>query len=208
MLLIEHSAMSFGQSGGITAHTVNQVINNPAPSERPEEALRRQKEARRILAPELQRTIDRVLFIHQRALANFGAHSVNAKVLPNDTKQDFIPHWPRLYPTAPQVRDLADDDAAALTAYYDSLHVLNDEVEDWWERDGQLPVNLFNVFRDKASRSLKLALICIEKFDLETLIPPPYEAWGTISYRINQALKSEQQTLDAHLARAAAREKK
>ena len=161
----------------------------------------RHSEARWVLAPELQRSIDRVLYIHGRAVANFVSHSVDMTVKPTDLKQDFIPYWPSLYPNAPQVRDLAEEDAAALSAYYDSLHSLNDDVNDWWGREGQLPVNLFNVFLHKASKCLRLALICIEKFELEELIPPPYESWGTISFRINQALKSEEQTSIAHLAR-------
>jgi len=123
---------------------------------------------------------------------------------PTDLKQDFIPHWPKLYPNAPQFRDLVEEDAAALVAYYDSLHALNDDVNDWWGREGQLPVNLFNTFLHRASKCLRLALICIEKFELEALIPPPYESWGTISFRINQALKSEEQARSAHIARSEA----
>ena len=200
-LLMEHSAVSIGQSGGITAHTIHQVINNHAPSGQTEDSLHRQSEARRFLAPEIQRTIERVLYIHGRATANFVSHSADTNVKPTDLKQDFIPHWPSLYPNAPQVRDLAKEDAAALSAYYDSLHSLNDDVNDWWGREGQLPVNLFNAFLHRASKCLRLALICIEKFELEVLIPPPYESWGTISSRINQALKSEEQARNAHLAR-------
>lgn len=168
----------------------------------------RHSEARRFLAPELQRTIERVLFIHGRALANFVSHSAGTKMKPTDPRQDFIPHWPKLYPHAPQVRDLAEEDVAALAAYYDSLHALNDDVSDWWGREGQLPVNLFNSFLHKASKCLRLALICIEKFELEALIPPPYESWGTISFRINQALKSEEQARSAHIARAEANARK
>lgn len=201
-LLMQHSAMSIGQVGGITANTVfHQVINNQTPAEHPN----RKNEARRFLAPELQRTIDRVLYIHGRACSNFVSHSVGSKVKPTDLKQDFIPHWPTLYPSSPQVRDLATADAAALIAYYDSLHSLNDEVNDWWDREGQLPVNLFNSFLHKASRSLRLALICIDKFELEGLFPVPYESWGTISSRINQALKSEEQCRNAHIARSQAK---
>lgn len=181
------------------------VQDAPSVAALSDESPSRQREARRILAPELQRTIERVLFIHGRALANFLAHSTNSSLKPNDVKQDFLPHWPNLYPNAPVVRELAEDDAAALTAYYDSLHALNEEVNDWWARDGQLAVNLFNVFRNKASRSLRLALGCIERFDLETLIPPPYESWGTISSRIRDALRSEEQIMQAHLQRAAAK---
>jgi hypothetical protein len=106
------------------------------------------------------------------------------------------------------VRELAEDAAAALIAYYDSLHSLNDDVNDWWGREGQLPVNLFNSFLHRASKCLRLALICIDKFELEALIPPPYESWGTISFRINQALKSEEQARIAHLARFEAKAKK
>ena len=165
------------------------------------QSAKRHSESRRCLAPELQRTIDRVLYIHGRALANFVSHSADTKTKPTDLKQDFIPHWPKLYPNAPQVRDLAGEDAAALIAYYDSLHALNDDVNDWWGREGQFPVNLFNTFLHRASKCLRLALICIDKFELERLIPPPYESWGTISFRINQALKSEEQARDAHLER-------
>jgi hypothetical protein len=171
-------------------------------------SLSRQSEARRFLAPELQRTIDRVLYIHGRAAANFVCHSADTKVKPTDLKQDFIPHWPSLYPNASQVRDLAEEDAAALIDYYDSLHALNDDVNDWWGREGQLPVNLFNTFLHRASKCLRLALICIEKFELEAQIPPPYESWGTISFRINQALKSEEQARNAHMARSEANAKK
>ena len=92
-----------------------------------------------------------------------------------------------------------------LSAYYDSLHSLNDDVNDWWGREGQLPVNLFNGFLHRASKCLRLALICIDKFELEALIPPPYESWGTISFRINQALKSEEQARAGHLARSEAK---
>jgi hypothetical protein len=207
-LLMEHSAVSIGQSGGITAHTIHQVINNHPPSGPAEHSLRRQSEARRLLAPELQRTIDRVLYIHGRAVANFVSHSADSKVKPTDRKQDFIPYWPKLYPNAPQVRDLGEDDAAALIGYYDSLHSLNDDVNDWWDREGQLPVNLFNSFLHGASKCLRLALICIERFELEALIPPPYESWGTTSSRINQALKSEAHARNAHLARFEAKAKK
>jgi hypothetical protein len=192
----------FGENARLNVGSVDQSSNSASDIYAAKaQSANRHSEARRFLAPELQRTIDRVLYIHGRAVANFVSHSADTTVKPTDLKQDFIPHWPRLYPNAPQIRDLAEEDSAALSAYYDSLHSLNDEVNDWWGREGQLPVNLFNAFLHKASKCLRLALICIEKFDLELLIPPPYESWGTISYRINQALKSEEQARNAHLAR-------
>ncbi|MDB5978359.1 MAG: endonuclease [Nevskia sp.] len=200
-LLLAQLVSSNGQSGGITAHTVHQVINVHAPAENaPDDVSRKQREARRALAPELQRTIERALYIHGRAMANFICHSAENDIKPNDRKQDFIPYWPSLYPNAPQVRDLHDDDVAALAAFYDSLTALNDQVNDWWEREGQMPVNLFNVFRDSASKSLKLGLTCIEKFGVE-LFRPEYESWGSLSDRINRSLASEKSAMEHHLKR-------
>jgi hypothetical protein len=195
----------YGANARLNVSSVDQSSNSaPEMDVAKAQPASRHSEARRFLAPELQRTIDRVLYIHGRAIANFVSHSADTKVKPTDLKQDFIPHWPRLYPNAPQVRDLAEEDAAALIAYYDSLHALNDDVNDWWGREGQLPVNLFNTFLHRASKCLRLALTCVEKFGLEALIPPPYESWGTISFRINQGLKSEEQARNAHLARSEA----
>jgi len=200
-VLIDHMIASQRQSGGITAHTVNQVFNLHTSHANIADDARRQDEARKYLAPELHRTIERMLYIHGRASANFVGHSANHEIKPNDPKKDFLPYWPNLYPNAPQVRELRDEDAAALIAYYDSLHSLSDHVNDWWEREGQLPVNLFNSFLHDASKSLKLALICIDKFGLEELFPPPYEAWGTISSRIRQSLKFEEEARKHHIAR-------
>ena len=200
-VLIDHMIASQGQSGGITAHTVNQVFNMHVPNANLADDVRRQSDARKYLAPELQRTIERVLYIHGRANVNFVSHSADDGVKPNDQKKDFLPYWPSLYPNAPQVRELRDEDAATLISYYDSLHSLNDHVNDWWEREGQLPKNIFNSFLHDASKSLKLALICIEKFELEEIFPPPYEAWGTISARIEQSLKFEEDGRKHHVAR-------
>jgi hypothetical protein len=200
-VLIDHSIASKGQSGGITAHTVNQVFNMHAPPANLAEDVRRQSEARKYLAPELQRTIERVLYIHGRAIANFICHSAGNGIKPNDQRKDFLPYWPSLYPNAPQVRELGEEETAALIAFYDSLHSLSDHVNDWWEREGQLPVNLFNSLLHDASKSLKIALICIDKFGMEELFPPPYEAWGTISSRISRSLKFEEEARKHHIAR-------
>ena len=75
--------------------------------------------ARAYLAPELHRTIERALYIHGRALANFICASAENGIKPNDRKEDFLPFRPSLYPTAPQIRDLPPEDAAALSAYYE-----------------------------------------------------------------------------------------
>lgn len=207
-LFVDQVVRSANQSGGITAHTVHQNFNVQVPPTDPEqekqryaEKLQRQSEARRYLAPELNRTIDRVLYIHGRAIPNFVCASAENGIKPNDRKEDFIPHWPALYPNAPQCSDLAADDAAALIAFYDSLHSLADFVADWWEREGQLPVNIFNMILHYANRSLELALPCVAKFELEKLCPPPYEAWGTISSRIQRSQASAAEALKHHIAR-------
>ena len=119
-----------------------------------------------------------MLYIHSRAIANFVCASAEHSIKPGDRKEDFIPHWPALYPNAPQCGDLAADDAAALIAFYDSLYSLADFVNGWWEREGQLPMNIFNIILHNAHKSLELALICIGKFELERLYPPPYEFLG------------------------------
>jgi hypothetical protein len=166
-----------------------------------EEKSRRQSEARRYLAPELHRTIDRALYIHGRAIPNFTCASAESEVKPNDLKEDFLPYWPVLYPNAPQFRELSGDDAAALIAFYDSLHSLAGAVNDWWERDGQLPVNIFLSILHRADESLKFALVCVEKLELETLFPPPYESWGTISSRIERSISIAEEARKHHIAR-------
>jgi hypothetical protein len=165
------------------------------------EKLRRQSEARRYLAPELNRTIDRVLYIHGRSIPNFVCASVENGIKPNDRKEDFLPYWPTLCPNAPQCHDLAADDAAALIAFYDSLHSLADFVNEWWERDGQLSVNIFNMILHHADKALAFALICVERFELERLCPPPYESWGTISLRIQRSMAVAADARKHHIAR-------
>lgn len=166
-----------------------------------EEKSRRQIEARQYLAPELHRAIVRALYIHERAIPNFGAASTEHAIKPTDLKEDFIPSWPVLYPNAPQVHQLAGDEAVALIAFYDSLHSLAEFVNNWWEREGQLPVNIFNMILHNADDSLRLALVCIDKFSLETLYPPRYAAHGTLTSRIERSLSSAAKARELHIAR-------
>ena len=160
-----------------------------------------QEAARLYLAPELYRTIERVLYIHSRAIPNFVCASVENGVKPNDLKDDFLPHFPVLYPNAPQVRELSANDAAALSAYYDSLHSLADLVKDWWQREGQLPVNIFNSILHNADKSLELALVCIDQFELDRKFPPKSEVIGTISSRTKRSLLSATEARKHHIAR-------
>jgi hypothetical protein len=166
-----------------------------------EEKSRRQSDARLYLAPELYRTIQRALYIHERAIPNFICASTESQIKPNDLKDDFIPYWPVLYPNAPQLRDLPGDQAAALITFYDSLHSLAQFVGDWWEREGQLPVNIFNMILHNADKSLRFALICIKEFHLEQMYPAQHESSGTISSRIERSLSSAENARKQHIAR-------
>jgi hypothetical protein len=166
-----------------------------------EERSRQQSDARQYLAPELHRAILRVLHIHDRAIANFICASAEHEIKPNDLKEDFIPSWPVLYPNAPQVHQLSGDEATALIAFYDSLHSLAEFVNGWWEREGQLPVNIFNMILHNADESLKLALPCVEKFELERLYPQRVEALGTISSRIEGSRSTTAKVREGHIRR-------
>ena len=201
--LVDQSVSTSNQIGGISAHTVHQTINIHAANARQyeQERSKRENDARRLLAPELNRTIERALYIHGRSIANFICASAENGAKPNDLKEDFIPHWPALYPHAPQVRDLSADDAAALIAFYDSLHSLADLVNGWWQRDGQLPVNIFNSILHGSGDSLALARVCIDRFNIEQLHPPKYESWGTLSSRIERSQEFAAEAMKHHIAR-------
>lgn len=160
-----------------------------------------QESARAYLAPELHRTIERALYIHGRVLANFICTSAENGIKPADRKEDLLPSRPSLYPSAPQIRDLPPEDAAALSAYYDSLNSLSDNVNDWWEREGQLPVNIFNSFLHGAEKSLTLAQVCIDRFDLDRRYPPKVEAIGTLSSQITRSFAASAGAMKHHIAR-------
>lgn len=154
------------------------------------------------LAPELQRSIERVRFILDRSVANFICESSVNGAKTNDLQADFRPYLPSLYPSATQVRDLPVEKSIALIYYYDSLQELSSHVDDWWEREGQLAVNIFNVLMHCAEKSLRLALVCVREFDLEKLFPPPHESWGAISSRIELSLDSAASSRQHHIDRA------
>ncbi len=129
-----------------------------------EEKTRTEADARRYFAAELSRTIERVLYIHERARPNYMAAvdayiSAENKVKLNDLQADFLTEMPVLYPSAPQFRELSGDDATVRIALYDSLHALSTFVTNWWQREGQLPVNIFNQMLHLSERSLILAYL-------------------------------------------------
>ncbi len=166
-----------------------------------QEKVRKQTDARRYFSPELKRVIEKTLRIHERACVGFSCASFD-RGEPNDLKKDFLPIHPVLYPGAPAFGNLPPEDASSLIDFYDSLNALEHEVHNWWEREGQLPVNVFNSFLHAAGRSLRLALICLERFEIDKNFPPPYESWGTLSSRLERTLDAAEKTRAAHLKRA------
>ena len=192
----------FGAGGALLGAWITELNKRRTDAE---DKTRRQTEAVEALAPELQRTIERVQYIVDRASANFICEAAINGVETNDRQSDFLPFRPTLYPNAPQVRDLPGEKAIALIRFYDSLHEIEKLVDDWWEREGQLAVNIFNVILHAAEKSLRLGLICIREFDLEARFPPPYESWGTLTSRIECSLDSAAKGRQHHLDRAEAR---
>jgi hypothetical protein len=167
-----------------------------------EEKLRKQADARRYFSPELKRIVERVLYIHERACVNFSCASFDNGTKPNDLKEDFLPMHPVLYPGASAFGDLPAEDASSLIDFYDSLNALEHSVQNWWERDGQMPVNVFLAVLHDAERSLRLALICLERFEIDKHFPQPYESWGKLSSRLERTLDSAEKTRAAHMKRA------
>lgn len=204
------SGALFGAGASLLGAWINELN---ARRSRAEENARTEADARRYFAAELNRTVEQVLYIHERACPNYMAAvneyiSVENTIKPNDLQADFLPEMPVLYPSAPQFRELSGDDATALIAFYDSLQALNSFVTNWWQREGQLPVNIFNQILYLSERSLTLALVCIQRFNLEKLYPPPYEAWGTLTYRIERSLSSAKEVREKHIARIEAHHKR
>lgn len=203
------SGALFGAGASLLGSWINELN---ARRSKAEEKARTEADAQRYFAAELNRTIQRVLYIHERACPNYMAAvneyiAVENMAKPNDLQIDFLPEMPVLYPSAPQFRELSSDDATALIAFYDSLHALDSFVTNWWQREEQLPLNIFNQILHLSERSLTLALVCIQRFDLEKLCPPPYEAWGTLTSRIARSLSFAKEMLEKHISRIEAHHK-
>lgn len=164
------------------------------------EKARRESDAKRYLTPELKRVIDRLLFIHQRALANYSTAAME-QVQPNDIQADFFPYMPVLYPNAPQFHDLTGDDAVSLIGFYDSLYDLEMMVKDWYGRPTQLQVNIFNVILAKVDFGLQMAQTCVTRFGIDTLYPAKHESVGPPSKQIDRCLSQSKRARESHIAR-------
>ncbi|WP_322009304.1 hypothetical protein [Paraburkholderia sp. J12] len=129
----------FGAGASLLGAWINELNTRRSKAE---EKARNEADARRYFAAELNRTIERVLYINSRACPNYmtavakyisGPDENRAK--PNDLQVDFLPEMPVLYSSAPQFRELSGDDGTALISFYDSLHALDSFVTNWWERE-------------------------------------------------------------------------
>lgn len=89
------SGALFGAGASLLGAWITELNKRRSDSE---DKFRREVDARRYLASELNRTIERVLFIHQRATSNFISAAADHEIKPNDLREDFIPHMPSLYP--------------------------------------------------------------------------------------------------------------
>jgi hypothetical protein len=192
----------FGAGGALLGAWITELNKRRTDAE---EKAKRQAEAVDALAPELQRTIERVQYILDRAAANFICEAAVNGIETKDQQADFRPYRPTLYPSAPQVRDLPGEKAIALIRFYDSLNDIEKLADDWWEREGQLAVNIFNVILHAAEKSLRVGLVCIREFDLEERFPPPYESWGTLTSRIERSLDNANTARQYHVDRSEAR---
>lgn len=189
----------FGAGGALLGAWITELNKRRTEAE---DKAEKETDAIAALAPELQRTIERAQYILDRAVVNFMCESSVNGLKTNDLQADFRPYLPTLYPSAPQVRDLPGEKAIALVRYYDSLNEISKHVDDWWEREGQLAVNIFNVLMHAAEKSLQLGLACVREFDLETRFPPPYESWGTLTSRIERSLDNATNARQHHLNQA------
>ncbi|ELX2271383.1 TPA: hypothetical protein RXU73_000317 [Yersinia enterocolitica] len=196
----------FGAGASLLGSWITELNNRRS---REEDRKQHESNARRYFAPELHRVIERILYIHSRSISNFTCASVNylcppakKSILPNDTKEDFIPYLPILYPGVPQFKDLPGDDAISLIEFYDSLYALDTYVKSWWNREGQLSVNIFNMIMTHADKSLSLAEICIQKFELERIYLPQYQSWGTLTSRIENSRNNAKKASELHLTRS------
>lgn len=188
----------FGAGGALLGSWITELNKRRVDSQ---EKIKRESLAIAALSPELQRSLERLDYILSRATVNFICESSLSETKPTDSHEDFKPYFPILYPNAPQVRDLPSEKTIALIRYYDSLNELSKIVEDWWEREGQLAVSIFNVMMHSAEKSAKMGIICIKEFELEENFPPPYESWDTLTSRIERSLETATLSRNAHIER-------
>ncbi|WP_336803736.1 hypothetical protein [Erwinia aphidicola] len=183
---------------------------------REQERIKKESEARKYLAPELRRIIERTLHIHSKAIGSVQASSAfdvyaattPSENIPPDMKQyifrdlmeDMNPYLPVLYPNVEQFKHLTNLDAVSLISFYDSLNELDAIIKGWWEREARLSVNIYYPIAYKSSKSLEFAIKCVETFNLDTQFPNT----PLLSTRIMDSLSKNKIALDSmHKAESA-----
>ena len=101
--------------------------------------------AKSYFAPELARIARNQVWVISRLVPNFSAASIGRAMPQIEGWESFRPYRPALYPTAPQFRDLAQDDASALIDFYDSLLGISETIEQWISTNASQGVNEWNV---------------------------------------------------------------
>ena len=195
--------MSVGQSGGITAQTVNAGSIHFHPPAHPAgnvSTQARSAAAREFLSPELARILGQQIFIFDRAIANFLCASTG-NLPPGDHWTTFRPSKPSLYPTSAEIRDLPKEDAVSLAEFYDSLHGIDNMVSRWHESETVWDMNVWNVLMQSVGDSVKMGVKVVERFcptrQYNSLMP----ASGTLLERAHLSMTNMQRTMDAHLER-------
>lgn len=154
---------------------------------REQDRIKQESDARKYLAPELFRIIERTLHIHDRTVGSVKASSAykvyaaisSSKDIPPgikktvsmDLMEDISPYLPVLYPNVEQFKHLTSSDAVALIAFYDSLYELDAIIKGWWEREARLQLNIYFQIVQKSNASLGLAIDCVRKFELDDYYP-------------------------------------
>ncbi|MFJ5468386.1 hypothetical protein [Pectobacterium carotovorum] len=159
--------------------------------------------------PELYRTIEKLLHIHSRALANYNVwfyveveKRTGLLTETGDTQVDFIPFLPVLYPNFENLKHLPSAELFTLIRFYDSLYELKESTANNWEREGQPKTNIYNGILQNAHRSLNFSLECLEIFELDKYIPPRYSGWKPLRARIELENRNYESAMERIARRA------
>lgn len=202
--------LTMGQMGGITSHTINaNVINVHPPSATPDSA----RSAAHVsdsdlvltfFAPELARILAQQIHIFDRAIVNFVCVSTGNSQ-PTDHWTTFRPWKPALYPATASFRDLANEDAALLVEFYDSLNEIDDLIQGWRESETIWDVNVWNYLMQKVQHSVSLGAKAAERFCPTRQYSATMPATGTLIDQATRSIASMRGALAAHLDRFNAR---
>jgi hypothetical protein len=163
--------------------------------------------ARNYFIPEITRIVIEQTKALERLTTNFSAASVKKpehagqQLLTLDQMALMKPPPFRLYPNAPQFADLAPDDAALLTEFYDALDGITSTIDRWILEALPMDVNAFNVMMQMVEENLARGEVLVERFCPDRLINAKYLSWGTVLARVQVIRSRTKEALHRHLAR-------